>query len=167
MTKKIDYGNKPFWINNKTGLRLDSEKPPKLEADHYSYWHSEFEFKVYQELLKKLPSEAITRQAEVVVLDGSRWFPPLIWTCDFRLDYRNSVGLQTRAFVEVKGAWILNDSEASTAFYRLMQTLAYSQPDFFLNFALVGNHAFTIRKGLKTIRMTDIWKTLMEPWAEL
>lgn len=160
---KSNHNNKPFWLNKLTGQRIEAGDTKYLNPDNWGYWHSELEFRTYQELRRLLPSHAITRQFELEVVPSSPWFPPITWNIDFKLDYINVDSKPVVAYVEAKGGWIRADSEASTAFYRLVATAASEYPAFMPNFALVSDKVFTVRKALKTICINDVWSKLQKP----
>ena len=162
MKRSEQFGNKPFWVNKLNGKRIDATDERFLNPDDWGYWHSELEFKVYQQLRGQLPAHCITRQAKVIVLPASSHFPAITWTCDFRLEYKSTMGCEVIQFVEAKGRWILNDSEARTSFYRLMACFAHYNPVMFNELKLVSDSAFGIRGNLMVHKL-DSLNTWLKP----
>lgn len=162
MKRNDQFGNKPFWVHKATGKRIDANDEKFLDPDDWGYWHSELEFKVYQQIRRILPAHCVTRQAKVIVLPASKDFPAITWTCDFRLDYKCAGGIDTAQFVEAKGRWILTDSEARTSFYRLMACFAYYKPVMFSNLLLVSDSQFNIRANL-SVHKLELLNTWVKP----
>jgi hypothetical protein len=80
MTNK--YGAKPFYLGRETGKRTVSRQQPTDD-----FFASEFEYEVYQELLRWVPKELIERQYKVMIKPKTFRYPAAsFFICTFSTD---------------------------------------------------------------------------------
>lgn len=152
---KTKYGNKPFWLNNLTFQRV--EKLPKdSDPNKWSYWHSELEWKVYQELLKKHPSSFISRQVSTILLDSSVHFPFLTWKVDFKVSLPWLNGQTWDVFIEAKGKWLLANDNDRQAFTRTVQMFAYTNPSAYHRLLIVDDSPWRIAENIEVIGLKSL-----------
>jgi hypothetical protein len=123
MTNK--YGAKPFYLGRETGKRTVSKQQPTDD-----FFASEFEYEVYQELLRWVPKELIERQYKVMIKPKTFRYPAMYWTADFAiLDLRTNLDSTFKkpfALIEAKG-FVTNDFKIRIKLLEYIQPLLYSR----------------------------------------
>jgi hypothetical protein len=155
---KRKCGNNPFWINNFTGERKDKLSVTDKNAQVWSHWDSELEWKVYQQLRKTYSADAIARQVELVVIPASDHFPKVIWTVDFAVTVIKAGCIVDTIYIEAKGRWIIQNSDALTGFCRLIKALAYYNPSAYERLHIVSDFTLNLGTGITAQDYRQLFK---------
>jgi len=119
------YGAKPFFLGKETGNRTVTRQDSTDE-----FFASEYEYEVYQELLRWIPQEMIERQHKIMIKPKTFRYPAMYWTADFAiLDPRiNSDGTARKplAVIEAKG-FVTNDFKVRIKLLEYVQPILYSR----------------------------------------
>jgi hypothetical protein len=124
----------PFWIDKITGQTFSPGSLTREQKEKCEYFDSVLEYKVYLMLCRKYGKQYVSRQFEIHLLNGNKFFNPLTWTVDFIV-----YGLDGVLLFEAKGQWLLHDKAAIADFVKILRLLQINQPQYFASLQLVGD----------------------------